>query len=169
MEEIWQEHPYFTNYKISNHGSVMNKVTGRRLVPSVNAQGILKISLRKGDVLLTRSIAVMVADLYLPPSDNEAFNSIIQLDGNRKNCRADNLMRRPRWFAILYHRQFAPERYTWYKRIPWGVIDQATGEEFPSIIDAAVKYGLLFERVYLSAANQGEESVFPTWQRFVRE
>ena len=146
MSERWHELDEFPDYAISSLGSVHNIKTGMPRKTSINQQGIVKISLYIGRELITRSVAVMVAEAFCE-GQSEFFNTPIHLDGDRENCRADNLMWRPRWFAVQYHRQFqSPE----FHASDVHIVDVDTGKEYYSAKEACVDLGLYYNDVYRS-------------------
>lgn len=165
MREQWQELDEFPNYAVSDHGRIMNTHTDLLKRPSKNQQGILMVNLSHRNQQHIRSVAVLVATTFLndvPRPDH--FDTPIHLDGDKGNCRADNLAWRPRWFAVKYHQQFNPfERANRYGfRRP--IINVETEEVFPTSWDAATKYGLLDFEILL--ATQNRTFVFPINQRF---
>jgi len=147
MRERWHELDEFPDYAISEFGEVANIKTGMPRRTSINQQGIVKISLyQDGKYLITRSVAVMVAEAFCE-GQSEFFNTPIHLDGDRENCRADNLMWRPRWFAVQYHRQFqSPDFHNAIVRI----FDVNTGKEYESVKECCMDLGLYHNDVYRS-------------------
>lgn len=147
VRERWHELEEFPDYAISSMGEVHNIKTGMPRRTSVNQQGIVKISLyQDGKYLITRSVAVMVAEAFVE-GQTEFFNTPIHLDGDRENCRADNLMWRPRWFAVQYHRQFqSPE----FHNSDVHIMDVETGKEYHSVKEACMDQGLYYNDVYRS-------------------
>lgn len=146
----WKSIPGFWDYAISDDGMVLNTKRNRLIPTRLNQQGVRMVTITNDEGLQkTKTVGLMVARAFLPPPPNDAYNSVIHLDGNKKNCHADNLAWRPRWFAIKYHKQFDEPP-----------IDQAvyltdTDEVFENIRDACKKYGLLEKQVYLDLWNQG--------------
>jgi len=159
--EEWVPIEEFPGYAVSNLGRVMNISTDLIKVPTPNQQGIASVNLVQDGTQNRRSVAVLVANTFLPPPPRETFDTPINLDGNRMNNRADNLEWRPRWFAIKYHMQLK-------KPIPYGfdgvleLID--TGEVFADIRDCSTKYGLLENEIIMASHNR--TPVFPTWHTF---
>lgn len=145
--ERWEELEEFPDYAVSELGEIVNIKSGFPRKTSINQQGIVKISLYKnGKELITRSVAVMVAEAFCE-GQNEFFNTPIHLDGDRENCRADNLMWRPRWFAVQYHRQFqSPE----FHNSNVHIVDLESGIEFESVKEACMHFGLYYNDVYRS-------------------
>lgn len=146
MRERWSELDEFPDYAVSDLGHVHNIKTGMPRKTSVNQQGIVKISMYQGRELITRSVAVMVAEAFCD-GRNDLFNTPIHLDGDRENCRADNLMWRPRWFAVQYHRQFqSPEFHASNVHI----VDVDSGREYYSVKECCMTLGLYYNDVYRS-------------------
>lgn len=146
MREQWYELDEFPDYAVSSRGEIANIKTGMPRKTSINQQGIVKISLYKGRELITRSVAVMVAEAFCD-GETRFFNTPIHLDGDRENCRADNLMWRPRWFAVQYHRQFNnPD----FHRMNVHILELTTGKEYYSVKEACMDLGLYFNDVYRS-------------------
>lgn len=161
MDTQWARIQEFPDYSISNYGEVVNEHTQRLMRLSTTLQGAIKVNLVNEEGRSTRSVKVLVAEAFVN-GQNDIFNTPIHLDGEQRNCRADNLMWRPRWFAWKYTRQF---------RILPGYINRGPVLELESqvqyftIYDAATSNGLLFLDVWQSILLV-KDQVFPTWQRF---
>jgi hypothetical protein len=160
VREKWEELEEFPEYLVSNFGSVYHQPTRNEKLVWYNQQGIASVTLFRQGRPANRSLAVLVARTFLVPEEPR-FNTPINLDGDRGNCRIDNLRLRPRPFAIEYHRQFNYEHFL-REQVDLEVVQ--TGERFRYLKEPAIKYGLI-ARVILSATHQGEE-VFPTGHRF---
>lgn len=159
MEE-WLDLHDFPGYSVSHLGRVRNDISDRTLNIAVNQLGIPYVSLRKMGDQFNRAVAPLVAHAFLPFAELPSFDTPINLDGDRLHCAADNLMWRPRWFAVHYHRQFILRRIG--IRAPIEDID--TEERFPNSWEAAIKFGLL-DREVMSAVHS-QRHVWPTYQRF---
>lgn len=146
MRERWHELEEFPDYAVSDLGHVHNIKTGMPRKTSINQQGIVKISLYQGRELITRSVAVMVAEAFCE-GKTSFFNTPIHLDGDRENCRADNLMWRPRWFAVQYHRQFESDVF---HQMDVRIEDLETGKQYESVKEACMDLGLYYNDVYRS-------------------
>jgi NUMOD4 motif len=146
VKERWQELDEFPDYAISSFGEVTNIKTSMPRKTSINQQGIVKISLYQGRELITRSVAVMVAEAFCE-GQTEFFNTPIHLDGDRQNCRADNLMWRPRWFAVQYHRQFEIDTF---HKMDVHIEELNSGKEYYSVKEACMDLGLYYNDVYRS-------------------
>lgn len=165
MTEKWHELEEFPDYAVSNYGEIHNIKTGMPRKTSINNQGIVKISLYIGRELLTRSVAVMVAEAFCE-GQTEFFNTPIHLDGDRENCRADNLMWRPRWFAVQYHRQFqSPE----FHNSDVHIVDLETGKEYHSVKEACMDLGLYYNDVYRSYVHEEQTRFMRKEFRLVEE
>lgn len=146
MREQWEELDEFPDYAVSSLGNIHNIKTGMPRKTSINQNGIVKISMYQGRELITRSVAVMVAEAFCE-GRTEFFNTPIHLDGDRENCRADNLMWRPRWFAVQYHRQFeSPEFHASNVHIR----ELDSGREYYSVKECCMALGLYYNDVYRS-------------------
>lgn len=157
---IWIDLREYPGYAVSDDGRVMNTTTGLIKNQSINQQRIAMVNMSINGQQHVRSIAVMVANSFLDRSEfPEHFDTPIHLDGDKRNCRADNLTWRPRWFAVKYHRQFSEwERENRFGfRQPIEIIE--TGEVFENSLHAAVTYGLLDREIFLAMANR--TFVFP--------
>lgn len=148
----------FPDYDVSDQGRVRNGQTGRIMKTRVNNQGYITVGLLKDNKQHTRSVTKLVADAWLEtPRNPEIFDTVIHRDGDRENARATNLMWRPRWYAIKYHKQF--EYFRFHRKLtPMGftvpVKDLDTGEWFDNSSFCAIHYGLLETEVVLSITNQ---------------
>lgn len=159
--ETWVEISEFPGYAVSNHGRIMNTRTELIKRPTKNQQGIPNVLLMLDGAQHRRSVALLVASNFLPPPTRVAFDTPINLDGNRENNQVSNLEWRPRWFALKYHAQFKdPVSFGFDHEIE--LIQ--TGEIFENVRDAAKQYGLLEKEVVLSTHNRSR--VFPTWHEF---
>ena len=150
MSIRWKELDEFPDYAVSELGDIYNIKTDMPRKTSMNQYGIMKISLYQGNVLLTRSVAVLVANAFVP-GHTDVFDTPIHLDGDRRNCRADNLMWRPRWFAVRFHRQFDTEEF-YNSNVE--IAELTTGRIYPSVKDACMDLGLCYNDVYRSYIHQ---------------
>lgn len=112
-----------------------------------NQRGIISVGLNRNGIQRKRSVSRLVAAAFLPEPKDPNFDTPIHLDGDRSNNRADNLMWRPRWFAIEYQQQFEHEE----DGTPVKEVD--SGIRFNSIREAAINYGLLDYLIFMSAVN----------------
>jgi hypothetical protein len=156
----WAPVPGFPGYSINPLGQVARDSTGRLLVPRLNKERVPYVGLMRNWQQCNRSLPRLVATTFLQrPSD--IFDTPIQLDGDPGNCHVDNLMWRPRQYAVLYKRQFR-EPYENPINVPVRAINER--ERFPNSLAAACRYGLLEREVVLSILNR--TFAWPTYQYF---
>lgn len=160
MKEKWSVIPTFPDYSVSNYGRIRSDRSERILSLNENQFGLVRVGLWQDGVQYHRSVPLLVAKAFLP-SPKPPFDTPINLDGDRHNNHVDNLMWRPRWFAIKYNHQFHhPYEYS----IDAPIVDLKTGEISDNSFDCAKRYGLLENDLVLAIANR--TYVFPTYQLF---
>jgi hypothetical protein len=156
----WAPIEEFPGYSISSDGRVRNDDRNRLIVLTKNQQGVTQVGLMKNRDQHKRGVALLVAKAFLTPPSLPAFNTPINLDGDRSNCHVENLMWRPRWFAIKYHQQFHND----LRGFTDPIVDLKTGERFENSWQAAIKYGLLDREILIATLNR--TYVWPTYQEF---
>lgn len=150
----------FPGYSVHPLGQVRRNVNERILYIRLNQYGVPYVGMMKRGEQRHRSLALLVAEAFLPRS-LLAFDTPICLNGDRRNCALTNLMWRPRWFAIQYNRQFK-ERYE--NPIKRPIRDVNEDEEHPGSFEAAIRFGLLERDIVLSILNM--TYAWPTYQVF---
>lgn len=154
----------FPGYMISDEGEVKNERTGALLKLSSNQYGVVRVGLMSREEGRQKTLALnrLVANMFVTGKSAQ-FNTPINLNGDRDDNNAKNLVWRPRWFAVKFFHQFEES-----KTPLWGtkIYDVETSEEYPDSRHAACKHGLLEEDVMKSVVNGSP--CFPTWQRFAR-
>ena len=161
MGEYWKDIAEFSEYAVSNYGKIRSNKSGRILSTSPNQFGVVQVGLMKDGVQYHRSVPLLVAKTFLPIKPGP-FDTPINLNGDRGDNHVDNILWRPRWFAIKYNRQF---RYPYYNPIPTPIADKKTGEVSANSFDCAIRYGLLEEEIVIAILNK--TYVWPTYQEFV--
>jgi hypothetical protein len=159
-DEEWVPVGGFPGYSVNPLGQVRKDSSGRVLHTRLNQYGVPYVGLMRNWRQCIRSLPRLVATAFLPTS-NVIFDTPINLDGDRTNCAVDNLMWRPRWYAIYYVNQFK-DRYAYPIEAPVRAIE--TEEEFVNSLEAACRYGLLEREVVLSVLNK--TPTWPTYQMF---
>lgn len=160
MNELWKPIEDFSDYSVSNYGRIRSNKSGRILSTSPNQFGVVQVGLMKDGVQYHRSVPLLVAKGFLPIKPGP-FDTPINLDGDRNNNHVDNLVWRPRWFAIKYNRQF---RYPFDLHVPRPVVDIKTGIVSENSLECAKQYGLLEEEIVFAIINKSY--VWPTYQEF---
>lgn len=151
----------FPRYSVNPWGQVRNDRTDRILAPRMNQFGLVYVGMMGSDGLQhQRSLALLVVSTFLP-QDLPAFNTPINLDGDRWNCALDNLMWRPRAFAIRYHMQFR-RRYPFPIDVPLREIN--TNEIYRNSWEVCIRFGLLERDLVESIEHR--TYVWPTYQQF---
>lgn len=151
----------FPKYEINREGRVRHGRTERVVTPSLTQFGTAYVSLvRDSRRQLKRSLALLVAKTFIP-RHYEYYDTPIQLDGDRLNCRVVNLKWRPRWFALQYHKQF---KARYYYPVTRPIMNLATRESFREGMGACVAYGLLERDLHLSIVNR--TVCWPLMQQF---
>lgn len=153
----------FPKYSVNPSGEVRRDSFDRLVKPQMNQNNVVYVPLMRDGVLKQRALALIVAKAFLP-SPVDPFTVPINLDGDRWNCAIDNLMWRPRGFAIKYHQQFTTHPYDRPINVPVRARDDT--EVFPDSIHAAMRYGLLERDVVLSI--EYNTYAWPTYQIFER-
>ena len=166
MAEVWKPIKDFPGYEVSDGGGIWSDRSGMRLLPSPNTTGIMKINLMRQGLTITRSVKTLVAEAFLDQQltfeiAEDDKPTAINIDGDQRNCRADNLAWRPRWFAWKYTHQFnetIPREYLVQ------IVNERTGIIYPSVMEAGIAEGLLWEHVYDSMLSG--KPVYPTGSHF---
>jgi NUMOD4 motif len=160
MKEKWKTIELFPDYEVSDYGRIRSKLTDRVLALNDNQFGVTQVGLMRDGIQHHRSVPLLVAKAFLP-SGPGAFDTPINLDGDRHNNHISNLQWRPRWFAIRYNRQF---RYPYENPIPVPLVDLKTGVVSENSLECAKTYGLLERDLVLAILNR--TYVWPTYQEF---
>lgn len=160
--EKWAIIPEAPHYEVSNLANVRNRHRGNLLTMRINQKGIMYIGVQSGGVQIVRALAPIVAAAFVENPFGETANTPIHLDGNKANCRADNLRWRERHFAIRYHQQF---KEPYFRRINTPIWCVETDEYFQDSWEAAKRYGLLERAVVLSCAGVIDKAG-PEWLTF---
>lgn len=158
--EYWKDIDGFEDYSVSNYGNIRSNKSGRILLVSPNQFGVFQVGLMKDGIQYHRSVPLLVAKAFLPIKPGP-FDTPINLDGDRSNNHVNNLVWRPRWFAIKYNRQF---RYSSELHISKPLMDLKTEEISSDSFECAKRYGLLEEDIVLAIMNR--TYVWPTYQEF---
>lgn len=159
----WLPIERFSNYTVNRDGQVRNNTTKRILKPQINqARVVYVVMIDDWGARKNVALANLVARIFLfPPHRTFENPTPIHLDGDHRNCSADNLEWRPRWYALEYTRQFKNPFPSPLRR---PLRAQGTDEVFSCSLDAAMRYGLREYDVVRSIIEN--VPVWPTWQQF---
>lgn len=133
----WKSIEGFPEYSVSDLGEIRRDDYDRMVKTRQNKQGVLMVSLYTKGKMKTKGVALIVANAFLDPPRNEFYDSVINLNGDRSDCRAVNLMRRPRPFTVRYFKMFDDQPYRSTIYVP-----EINGY-FQSIRQFCVMYGLI--------------------------
>lgn len=156
MSQEWRDIEGFPGWAVSDEGVVMSDYTSRKMAVGYNQQGIATVRIQQDGRQHARSVALIVARAFLEDPPNAAYDSVIHLNGDKSDCRAINLMWRPRWFVINYHRMFneLPKRV--------GVHIPRLNRSFGSLREFCTTYGLIEKTTYINMIN-GEPCFHYGW------
>lgn len=145
----WRPIEEFPDYMIEQSGAIYNQVTCHHVEPMINQRGILMVQVRDGHVRTSRSVAKLVLDTFGGQPEDEEFNTVMHLNGDKEDCHFRNLRWRPRHYAIKYHEQF---RTGSWNRARASVMNLDDGNEFTTIQEAAMYYGVTILDIAHSAS-----------------
>jgi hypothetical protein len=152
----------FPDYSVNTLGQVRRDESGYILIPQVNQYGQVFVGLMLETKQHFRSLPLLVARAFLKPP-GPAYDTPINLDGDKFNCKVENLRWRPRAFARKYNLQF---REHMFDTLNEPIQESETKEIFANSWEAATHFGLIEKDVVLSIL---ENTVtWPTFQRFAR-
>lgn len=162
----WRAIRDFPGYSVSDLGSVRNDETKYLLSPCVNQYGAVHVGLTLDRIQYRRSVPLLVAEAFLPEPPHVSFETAINLNGDRLDNRVNNLMWRPRWFAMQYTRQFVDHDPEFEIPVVELIRDgkRTIRKKFSSSWDAATEYGLIDRQIKLAA--RAGVPVWPTRQMF---
>ena len=153
----------FPQYVIDIDGHVYNIETGLCVRSSKTKTGAVKINLYLNGFPSTRSIPRLVAEAYVVNDKNpNIFDTPIHLDNDLTNNHADNLLWRPRWFAIKYYQQHS---FPNFNNATSNIQDLETGEKYIGFVELCHTFGILYFDVFNSCVRG--DSVFPIGKKFV--
>ena len=158
--ENWKLIDSFPKYEVSDHGQIRMIKNERVIAQYENQSGTVCCGMMRDGKQYHRSVPLLVARAFVKPAWN-LFDTPINLDGDRWNNHINNLVWRPRWFAVKYNRQFLTPYST---PILFPIKDMDTGDIYRDSIDCCKINGLLEEDLVLSIFNR--TTTWPTQQRF---
>lgn len=159
-KEQWKSIRLFPGYSVSDHGRIRTDRSGRILSLSISQYGLVQVGMMQNGEQKHRSVPLLVAKAFVPEIRGP-FDTPINLDGDRRNNRVENLAWRPRWFAIKYNQQF---KYPYENPITEPIFDLKTGDLSENSFECAKRYGLLERDLVFSILNR--TYVWPTYQEF---
>ena len=158
--EVWAPLESYPGYSASNLGRIRNDKREHVLAIVRTQSEHTYVSLTRNGRQVTRAVSKLVAEAFVPNPRPNVFTTPIHLDGDLRNCYAENLLWRPRWFAIKFTRQFRLDLP--HDRRP--IQEIKTREIFESPWPPVMTWGLLYNDIVIATANH--TWVFPTMQTF---
>lgn len=148
----WRSIEGFDGYSVSSDGDIRNDFNGYLLHRYIlQNRDFPVVGLMRQGKQFKRSVARLVANAYLEPHQSPAFDTATCMDGDRTNCKVNNLVWRPRWFAVKYNHQFIfPSR----NHIDRYIREKKSGMTFIDSFEAAKWYCVLEDDLVLSIVNR---------------
>lgn len=147
--EHWNEIEDFPGYEVSDTGRVRNR-SGHILATGLNGHGTLQVIMFRDGRNHARGVAKLVATYFLDPPPWDQKYAVIQVDGDHRNCSADNLEWKPYWFANRRTRQANQTVPRDSRRVHC----VNTGVVYENALECAKEIGGLEDLVILTAQNQ---------------
>lgn len=157
----WKQIEGFPGYSVNIEGKIRNDNLDKIMALRVNQHGSVYVGLFKDGKQHARGVALLVCQAFLPPPTPPSFDTPIHLDGDLTNNHLENLMWRPRWFAVKYHNQFKHRRSM---SLSGALQDKKTGEVYRNSMHVATTFGLLDREILFAVLNNSY--VWPTYQEF---
>lgn len=158
--ERWKEIPGFPNYSVSDMGNIRNTKFDRQLSIAMNQYGVAFVGLIRNGGQFNRSVPLLVAQAFVD-QPSTVFDTPINLNGDRTDNRAENLVWRPRWFAVKYHKQFND---TAKHHIAEPIQEMVSKEIYSNSFECAIRNGVLENEVILAILEH--TYTWPTYQQF---
>ena len=147
--EAWLPIEEFPGYEVSSYGRVRNEDTGHVLGVYDNGHGVRQVVMRRNRHPTARAVHRLVATAFLHPPPFE--DSVpMHIDGDWGNNAADNLIWKPRWFAVKHTRQAKQEA----PRDTRPIRMIKTMRVYPNALECAKDIGGLESLVLLTAQNR---------------
>lgn len=140
----------FPPYEVSEQGRVRNGDTGRELGTYDNGHGIRQVVIRRNTRNVARAVHRLVADAFLDPAPDDCVPMF--RDGDRTNICPENLVWKPRWFAVKWTRQGNQTHPRDLRRVRM----VRTGVIYENSLECARAIGGLEELVLLTAQSRWE-------------
>lgn len=140
--DSWLVLPNHQGHEVNAEGQIRNIKSGNILKTSVNQSGVRYASIQNTTTRQyeNKAVAKLVAEAFCPGQTRDA-NTVLHLDGDTENNRADNLMWTTRWHAMGYHDEL--NRYGIEREHKARVQLHESGRIFKNALDAAKQTGCL--------------------------
>lgn len=140
--EIWHEIEEFPHYHVSNYGRIKHVDRNDARKVTVNERGfpVVLLSSKNSPTRYLRQVNKLVAQAFLPPPQFDDETAVWHIDGDLRNCRAENLRWEMRSRVLEWnemHRTGQPKF-----RTP-KVKNNRTGEVYENAYECAMAEGML--------------------------
>ena len=159
--ETWASIEDFPPYEVSDSGRVRNGDNGRVLGIYDNGHGVLQVVIRRGNCNNARAIHRLVAEAFLDPAPDDCVP--MHVDGDWGNNKPENLVWKPRWFAVKWTKQSKQTTPRDCRRVR--VIK--SGEVYPNALECAKAIGGVEEYVLITAQSRWETTYMGSRFEFV--
>lgn len=120
----WREIDGFPGYSVNPLGEIINNGRGNIITASLNNFGIPRVTLRDYDnKARQKSLSTIVAETFLEPPPDWRWNTVLHKNGDQTDCGVYNLLWRPRWHVIRFHKQFDQDPPGWDTKYPFVEVD----------------------------------------------
>lgn len=155
MQDEWIEFEKYPGYFINKEGLIRNN-SGRIMKRGLLQNGAPAVSLYVDGSYIRRQVSTFMSETWMDPRPYPHFDTPIHLDGDRNNCHVDNLVWRPRWFAIQYHKECSEPKFPDWDG-SFRLVE--TDEVFHNPLECSKRHGFLQGDILLSLAN--DRPLFP--------
>lgn len=146
MEE-WAPIEGFENYEVSDEGRIRNENSGHILKQFPNGHDIIQVVMYRDGKNHARAVHKLVAHAFTEVGPEGTVP--MHRDGDKRNCRADNLEWKDRWFV----HKLTMQRKRTVPRDPRGILMLSTGVVYPNALVCANEINGLEELVLITAQN----------------
>ena len=146
--EHWLDIEDFNDYEVSDKGRIRNANTGRQLGIYDNGHGVLQVVMKRNRQAVCRSVHRLVASAFIHPAPDDSVP--MHIDDDWTNNSADNLVWKPRWFAVKRTKQAMRS----YPRDMRPIFMVKTGGIYSNALECAKMIGGLEDLVLLTAQNE---------------
>jgi hypothetical protein len=165
----WCDIQEFPQYAISDDGRVVNLLSGNERKTNLNQQGIRMVILMRDGGRNTVMVAKLVADHFLSREGiPDLFDSVVHRNGDKGDCRVSNLVWRPRWFAVAYHRQFLPENEHLRRSPSWAVYLRSTDTVYETTWEAAIDNCMINMDIVTDLSHDRNTFPFGQWFEYIK-
>lgn len=136
---VWAQLEDYLGHEVSSDGEIRNLNTGQVLKTSVNQTGVRYVALRNTTLgkYENRAVGTLVADAFCEGRSPDQ-ETVLHLNGDTEDNRANNLMWSTRWHAMAYHQEINSNHQHPRKRIR-----NEHGQIFQNVVQAAMATGCL--------------------------